>query len=89
MRKALLLLVLLLVLPLVNIQLAKLFLDKTFIEPLLDQWLRGFAMLVLELLVITLPGIIPLLGPVYLAWLGKHLGFRDKAVEKALQWPQD
>ncbi len=55
------------------------------VESWVDIWVRGFVVLIFELIVIALPGLIPVVGDFYLAWLGRLLGFPDEEVEKAFR----
>lgn len=48
-------------------------------------WTIGFMVLMMELFVLTLPGFIPIFGTVYLNFLGRLLGFPDKASDEAVE----
>jgi len=79
--------VLITLMPFVNFWLASMMLGPPEIQPAswLEIWGKGFGILVFELIAISLPGMLPVVGEYYMAWIGRLLGFPDKELEKSLR----
>lgn len=80
MKKYILLAFVIIIMPFVNIYLGLLFGfgDKIPDVPAVELWFRGFGILVIELVLLTIPGLLPVVGDVYMSYLGGALGFPHK-----------
>jgi hypothetical protein len=84
-RTTILLIVVLVLVPLINASIVSWFMADVRYSGILPVWLTGFFLLIIEIVILFLPSLVPILGEMYWAKLGRWLGFPDERLEQDLQ----